>query len=117
MKEILYKNKPVKILKILGYDDEYYWDYNIWFTWNEEKFYIVNAGSGSEYIPMVKGIVRGEFKRLYNDKAEFEETMNEDHVEYLIKYLMDKLGDNNSYEEKQNEEDDDEIIVTYKYKR
>lgn len=117
MKEILYKNKPVKILKILGYDDKYYWDYNIWFEWNEEKFYIVNAGSSSEYIPMIKGIVRGEFERLYDDEAEFEETMDEDHVEYLIKYLMDKLGDNNSYEERQNEEDNDEYIVTYKYKQ
>ena len=105
MKQIFYKGKPVTILKILGSDDSYYWDYSIWFEYEGEKFYICNAGS-SGWIPHFAAITRGEFKRLWRDDNHFFydiEDINENHVEHLIIDLLEKLGDRDSYEEREED--------------
>lgn len=104
MKEIFYKDKPVNVLKVLGSDDGYYWDYSIWFEYEGERFYICNAGSGSGWIPHFAAIIRGEFKRLWGTNKPFYDDINEDHVEHLITDLLEKLGNRDSYEER--EEDD-----------
>lgn len=104
MKEIFYKEKPVKVLKVLGSDDGYYWDYSIWFEYEGEKFYICNADSGSGWIPYFAAITRGEFERLWGDNDHFCWDINEDYVERLITDLLEKLGDQDSYEEREDDQ-------------
>ena len=107
MKEIFYKDKPVNVLKVLGSDDGYYWNYSIWFEYEGERFYIYNAGSESGWIPYFAAIIRGEFERLWseNDRenGRFYNDINEYHVEHLITDLLGKLGDQNSYEEREED--------------
>ena len=104
MKEIFYKEKPVNILKVLCSDDGYYWDYSIWFEYEGENFYICNAGSGSGWIPYFAAITRGEFERLWSENDNFhDDDINEHHVEHLITDLLEKLGDQDSYEEREDD--------------
>lgn len=55
-KPLLELKSGVTIYFILGYDDGYYWDYRVGFTYKNKKFIYVDFGSDSGYIPCGTGI-------------------------------------------------------------
>lgn len=49
----------ISVCEVRGYHDGYYWDYRVWFFCGEEKYTLINVGSGSGYIPAFISIGRG----------------------------------------------------------
>ena len=92
--------ESVIINKATGYNDGYYWDYNIKFLYKGFEYHLCEFRSFSGYYPCHSFIKRGTFGRLYG--AEQTDLKNfEDHetLRERIEYMLKKLGDKEEYEE------------------
>lgn len=48
-----------KVISTKGYDDGFYWDYRIWFAYDEKEYTYMNNGSCSGYGGFAKAIAKG----------------------------------------------------------
>ena len=66
----------MKIYKIEGYDDGYYWDYRVWFEHDDKNFTYINMGSCSGWIPSHEAIRYGilDLPEGYRDDGYWEKS-------------------------------------------
>ena len=53
------KNDNFKVISTKGYNDEYYWDYRIWFAYDGKEYTYMSEGSCSGYIECAEEIAIG----------------------------------------------------------
>lgn len=90
----------VIVNKATGYNDGYYWDYNIDFQYKGFEYHLCEYGSLSGFHPCHSFIKKGAFRRIYGttqtDLREFEEYES---MQERIEYMLKKLGHKEEYEE------------------
>lgn len=60
-----------KVISTVGYNDGYYWDYRIWFAYDEKEYTYMCEGSGSGYIEYNEAIAKGviDLPEGYRDRV------------------------------------------------
>ena len=84
--------KEIKVLEASGCHDGYYWDMNAVIEYDGDVYHVVDTGSFSGYIPCARGIVKGEFDRLYGEtQIDFDDWSESDFLTSAIINLMDSF--------------------------
>lgn len=82
----------IKIKKIEGYNDGYYWDYRVWFEYEGRDYTYIDVGSGSGYISCYEAIRYGslDLPEGYRDDIYmlFRPNVSEDVLRHAVEMLL-----------------------------
>lgn len=88
MREIMYGDEKITVLEATGYNDDYYWDMNAMIEFRGETYSLVDAGSGSGWIPHCEIITKCDLERLYGEEQHVIEEDEWDYFESTICRLL-----------------------------